>query len=140
LARHRTPTEILATRASPVARSADRQNEPAKNGALEKSPPAHLKPAVAKCWTAIVDAAPFGVLWAADALIVEIGAELLAEFRKNPAGMSASRLARLQSVLSMCALTPTDRSRVLVVAAPRLLRAARDPSGPDHSHYFIHDK
>jgi len=80
--------------------------------------PVHLSPAVASCFLEILENAHAGVISTADAIALEIAAELLHEFRSAPAKFSGAKLTRLMAILSLFGLTPADRSRV--VAMPRV--------------------
>ena len=83
-------------------------------GDFPKDPPEHLKlsPSAKQCWNDIARLTPLGILTASDVLIVEIIASLLAEFRRAPAAMQASRISRLSIELGKLGLSPSDRSKL----------------------------
>lgn len=73
-------------------------------------PPRHLTREAKKAWRQLVEAAPECVLTAADAIHLELTAELLAQFRANPAAFPAQRLTRLQAALGQIGLNPSARA------------------------------
>lgn len=60
----------------------------------------------------LVRTAPYGVIGDCDAWEVELASCLMAEYRGDRAGMPASRLNLLHSILGRFGFTPADRSRV----------------------------
>jgi phage terminase small subunit len=112
----RVPTNILKLRGADKknpARMKERENEPVPKAALG-NPPRHLNAEERKCWRELVRTAPFGVLADCDGWEVEIASCLMAQYRADRAGMPASRLGLLHSVLSKFGFNPSDRSRVQV--------------------------
>lgn len=71
--------------------------------------PAHLDEAARLAWRQLAEGAPAGVLTAADRHSVELAACLLAELRRDPAGMLASRMAILSRLLAQFGCTPQGR-------------------------------
>ena len=92
MARPRTATNILEARGAFKANPArKRPSEPKVKEPFPTRPPARLAAEVRATWREIVKAVPAGVLTAADAIVVEMVAELLTEFRADPRGMTAPR-------------------------------------------------
>ena len=53
-----------------------------------------------------------GVLTQSDAIMLDIAACLLAEYMRDPDGMTTSRIARLECQLGKFGLSPSDRARL----------------------------
>src|SRR4051812_7570282 len=121
MSRVRTPTHLLAIRGSFAKnpqRALARSGEPVPTTPIRPAPKS-LNPAQRACYRELVAQAHDGVLCSADGFICELGAVLLCELRTDPAGMSAAKLARLQSVLASLGCTPADRSRVTATPTAR---------------------
>ena len=114
MARPRTPTSVLEARGAfkhdPQRR---RPSEPVVTEPIG-TPPHHLTAAQLLAWDEIVGYAPDGVLTSADRLSVEVASVLLAEFRADPAEMSAPRLLRLTGLLGHFGMNPADRSKLSI--------------------------
>ncbi len=118
MARPRTATNILEARGSfKKDPQRKRENEPIVSDPFPKSAPTHLNADQKKCWKEIVKIAPAAVLTAADVVVVEVIAVLLAEFRADSAKFPTARLTRLTSEMGKIGLTPSGRAS-LVVAKP----------------------
>ena len=87
-----------------------------ETGAFPDEPPAHLGEEIKTTWCELVAVCPLGVLQRSDQFLVEIAASLLAEHRKDPHAMIATRIVQLRVCLGQLGLSPTDRSKLVVPA------------------------
>lgn len=92
-------------------RARQRSAEPQPAGPIG-GPPSTLNDAQKACYRELVTAAHAGTLSPADTFVVEMAAVLLEQFRRDPAGVSAAKLTRLQSLLASLGMSPADRSKV----------------------------
>lgn len=119
----RKPTNVLelngAFKHNP-SRALDRQDEPEVVGDIG-DPPEHLSPEAAACWREIVSLAHEGTLGAGDRLVMEHGAQLLAQLRLANWDVHPTLLLRYEAFLGKLGLTPADRSKV---KAPKKKAAA----------------
>lgn len=112
----RTPTNVLALRGAfkkHPERKGERADEPAADGDIG-DPPKTLSPAAAACWREIVGLAHAGTLSRGDRLIVEHGAQLLAQLRADDWKVHPTLLIRWEGFLGRLGMTPSDRSKVQV--------------------------
>lgn len=101
-----------STRKNP-SRYESRKHAPQPHEGLGE-PPQGLSPGALQAWLEIDRGLPPGVLTVADRMAVELAAQLLSEFRENPALFPAARLAQLRGLLGSLGLTPVDRIRLAV--------------------------
>lgn len=119
MARPRTPTNILDARgAFKKDPKRARPNEPEVKENLSAVPPAYFDPYQQLCWREIRDTVPAGVLKASDALVIEVLAVLLAEFRSDYDNISDGRITRMTSLMGRLGLDPSGRAS-LVVEKPK---------------------
>ncbi len=114
MARPRKPTNMLAlTGAFKInpKRAVARKDEPAPVGEIGEAPD-HLLEAERKAWAEIVGLCHKGTLCAADKLVIEHGARVLAALRAMTEYTDVRLMVRLEAVLGRLGLTPADRSRV----------------------------
>lgn len=119
MARPRKPSNVLELKgafAKDPKRGVARENEPEPVGVIGDAP-AYLDESERACWKEIVGMCHVGSLCAADALIVEHGARVLAALRANPVYEDVKLMVRLEATLGKLGLTPADRSKVQVVKA-----------------------
>ncbi|ABE44885.1 hypothetical protein Bpro_2971 [Polaromonas sp. JS666] len=117
MARPRKPTSVLELTGSFKAhpeRAAARKSEPVPSGEIGDAP-SYFDDESRKCWTEIVGMCHVGTLCAADRLIVEHGARVLAALRASPVYADAKLMIRLEATLGKLGLTPADRSKVQVI-------------------------
>lgn len=119
MARPRKPTAVhMLTGAMEhnPARFADRANEPRITTPL--GPPREgMEPEARAAWHEIERLAPW--LTQADRLAVEMAACLLVQFRvAGVRDMPPQNMSRLETLLGRLGLTPSDRSKVAMPAAP----------------------
>ena len=115
----RKPSNILELKGSfkknPL-RGAAREHEPEPVGQIGDAP-TFLDESETACWHEIVKMCHAGSLCAADALIVEHGARILAALRASPVYEDTKLMVRLEATLGKLGLTPADRSKVQVIKA-----------------------
>lgn len=114
MARPRQPASLLELKGSfrkdPQRR---RPPEPGPGGPLGEAP-LHLDADAREIWGEIASILPDGVIGAADRVIVEMVSCLVAEFRKDPAGMQTSRMSILKSCLASLGMSPCDRAKLSI--------------------------
>ena len=116
MARPRKPTPVLKViGAFDKDRSRTREDD-IQTGEFPREPPKHLSKEIKATWREIVAVCPLGVLQRSDQFVVEIAASLLAEHRKDPHAMIATRIVQLRVCLGQLGLSPTDRSKLSVPA------------------------
>ena len=119
MARPATATAILQLRGAfkkdPQRR---RPNEPEVTAPFVFDPPAHLSESSADCWREIAGIAPAGVLTAADVLVVEMLADLLADYRREPSAMAPVKLGHMRQMLRSLGLDPSGRASLVVPKKP----------------------
>lgn len=89
----------------------DRKAAP-KHEAPVGEPPAKMSVEAKACWFEIETYAIPGTLTAADRLMLESAANLMAEYRADPLEFSAAKLGRLFQALSSFGMTPVDRQKL----------------------------
>lgn len=115
----RKPSNILELKGSfkkNPRRGVEREHEPEPVGEIGDAP-ASLDEREKACWQEIVKMCHAGSLCAADALILEHGARVLAALRSNPVYEDVKLMVRLEATLGKLGLTPADRSKVQVIKA-----------------------
>lgn len=113
----RKPSNVLALTGAfkrNPKRGAAREHEPIPEGVIGDAP-AHLNESEKACWGDIVKLCHEGSLCAADRLIVEHSARILAALRSSPAYVDTRLMVRLECVLGKLGLSPADRSKVNVI-------------------------
>lgn len=119
MARPKTPSNILELRgAFKKNPKRARPNEPEVKSNLDAAPPQRLDAYQQQCWREIKDTVPAGVLKASDALILEVVAVMLAEFRLAYTEMSDGRINRMTTLMGRLGLDPSGRAS-LVVEKPK---------------------
>lgn len=114
MARPRTPTNVLDARgAFKKNPQRARPDEPESTEDVG-DPPESFDADQRAAWNEFVKTCHVGVLGKADRIALEIASVLLADFRFNPVGMPAAKLARLDSMIARFGMTPSDRSKVKV--------------------------
>lgn len=119
MARPRTATVLLDARGSfknHSERGKARAKEPKVKEPMPKNPPKHLTDEQKAAWREVVKCVPAGVLTAADAIIVEIVACLLQEWREQQGKMPTHRITRLTSEMAKIGLSPSARASLSVDA------------------------
>lgn len=117
MARPRKPSNVLELKGSfkhNPDRGAARANEPVAEGEIGTAPE-FLDEGARACWIEIVGMCHKGTLCAADRLVVEHGARVLAALRASPAYEDTKLMIRLEATLGKLGLTPADRSKVQAI-------------------------
>jgi hypothetical protein len=96
-----------------------RANEPTPGGKSLGSPSVHLSLEEKKVWRDMVKRACPGVLFESDRDHFELCVRLCTKMRYNWEKMTAAEMSQFTSLGSRFAMTPADRSRVVVAAAPK---------------------
>lgn len=112
MARHKQPLELAKLKG---ADRKDPQRYPPtvpKNTSKLGAPPRHLKPKARAAWLELEKMALPGVLTAAERIIIEIGANLLSEYREEPADFRPGKYTHLIGILARLGMTPTDRQKL----------------------------
>ena len=114
MARPRTPTNVLELRGA-FAKNPQRKrpNEP-KPEADVGVPPKHFDESHKAIWKEIKKNSASGVMTISDRLALELLCVLVCQFRTDPAGFSAAKMARMDSLFGKFGFTPADRSKVSV--------------------------
>lgn len=110
--RPRTPTPILELRGA-FDKNPNRRRPSEPKPEPLGDPPDHLHDQARQAWVEIVSVSPAGVLGSMDRPLLEIASNLLAAHRNNPS--ETKGLSILISCLSKLGMSPTDRSKVVVV-------------------------
>lgn len=111
MARPRTPTNVLDARGS-FKKHPERKRQDAETSGPLGAAPAHITDAVLEAWREIAGSAPRDVLTGSDRISLEVAANLLAQFRKDPVEFPAAKLVRLEALLGKFGMTPADRAKV----------------------------
>jgi hypothetical protein len=115
----RTPTAILEAKGSFIHDPARaRLNEPT-SGKPIGSPPCYLSLEEKRVWRELVKHSCPGVLFESDREHFELLTRLTAKMRYHFEKMTAPEMSHFISLGSRFAMTPADRSRVTVAAAPK---------------------
>lgn len=115
MARPRKPSAVLQLKgAFNKDPQRKRDAEPVPSDGIG-DPPDHFAVAHCKAWHEVVSIAPPGVLFNSDRLALEMFVCLLVEFRGNPNGFHQAKLGRLESLCGKFGMTPSDRSKIIVV-------------------------
>jgi hypothetical protein len=117
MSRPRTPTNVLTLKGAfgkHPERARARADEPQPHGEVGPAPK-HLSVKERACFEEIVGMCPPGVLGASDRLVLEHGARILAQLRRNRTYVDTRLMTRFEAVLGRLGLTPADRSRVATI-------------------------
>lgn len=115
----RKPTAVLeATGAFQNHPNRTRTGEPNTGRGIGPAPE-HMDEDAASVWDEIVGNTAPGVFQSSDRPMMEMLANLLTEYRANPAGFGGRKYQTLLNLLARAGMTPSDRSRVTVPSAPQ---------------------
>ena len=124
--KQREPTSQIAsdTLARNRGRYADRElNEPKSTTSLGNVP-SHLSDAQKKIWKKLVSTISDGVLFAIDAIAIELTVRLIERMQNGT--LKSNEIGQLRGCLASLGATPADRSRVSVV--PPETSSENDPT------------
>lgn len=82
-------------------------------------PPAHMGAEAKAAWFEIQSYAIPGVLTAAERPLLEVLANLFAEYRIDPLGFPTNRMGQMIGALARLGMSPADRQRLGVEPAPK---------------------
>ena len=74
--------------------------------------PARFNAAQQEAWLELTTYAPTGVLAGADRLTLEVGAQLLAQFRQDGDDFPANKIGHLIGILARLGMSPADRQKL----------------------------
>ncbi|EPG1981291.1 hypothetical protein [Pseudomonas aeruginosa] len=102
-----SPSSKAPTRKTPSATGRSRQRE--RGGVGEA--PIHLQGPARLAWKELCAQSIKGVLTGSDRIILEVTANLLAEYRANPTEFAVGKYTHLIGNLARLGLTPSDRQK-----------------------------
>jgi hypothetical protein len=112
MARHAQPREVAelkgATRHDPQRYTM----EPVKSEFELGQAPQHLSPAAQAAWFELSTYAPKGVLTGGERLLIEVTANLIAEYREDPRAFAAAKIGHLIGSLARLGMSPADRQKL----------------------------
>lgn len=118
MARHSQPREVAALKGATKKNPQRYRNEPPKVDYPLGEAPAHLAPESRECWVELSTYAPRGVLAGADRAMLEMGANLLAEYRKDPPEFAVGKYTHLIGILARLGMSPADRQKLGTAKPP----------------------
>jgi hypothetical protein len=114
MGRHRQPREIAALKGALRVHPERYRNVPPKAAlGLGDAPEGMCNDAKA-VWRELAMHAAAGVLTSADRMLMELTANLIAQFRAGPHAFQSARLGHLIGCLARLGMTPVDRQRLSV--------------------------
>lgn len=115
----RKPTAVLesvgAFKANP---NRSRPDEPDTGRGIGPAPD-HMDEDAASIWDEVVGSTAPGVFQSSDRPMMEMLANLLAEYRRDVSGFGGRKYMTLLNLLARSGMTPSDRSRVTVKSGPQ---------------------
>ena len=125
MARHKQSREIAALNGALREHPGRYRNTSPKAAFPLGLPPEGMPEKAKAVWHELEAFALPGVLTCADRLVLELVANLIAQFRANPSGFQSARVGHLIGCLARLGMTPIDRQR-LSVPAPEKENAFAD--------------
>ena len=120
MGRHKIPLELARLSGATKKDPQRYRNKVPKSKFPLGEPPGGMIDGAAEAWCEISAACAAGVLTRADRIILEITANLLAEYRSDPPGFAVGKLRHLVSCFARLGMSPSDRT---------CLGVAEEPSG-----------
>jgi hypothetical protein len=115
MGRHKQPREVAELKGATKVNPERYRNEVPKSTAPFGKYPSKRTKVPAECWAEIANECIPGVLTGADRFMVEIAADLLAEYRTDPPGFAVGKYRTLVGLFGRFGMSPSDRSRLGVV-------------------------
>lgn len=112
MARHANPAELQRLTGQDKVHPERYGKDVPKSDLPLGDAPDGLTEAAAACWFEISSFAIPGVLTAADRFVMEIAANLLAEYRADPPGFAVGKYTHLISCLARFGMSPSDRTKL----------------------------
>ena len=110
--RHAQPVEIAQLKGATHKHPERYKTEVPKNENPIGGAPSFFSPDEIIAWDQLIEHSLPGVLTAADRFMVELGAKLLAESRREGEDFTGAKVAQLVSILGRLGLSPADRQKV----------------------------
>jgi hypothetical protein len=117
--RHTQPREVAEAKGAVRHNPQRYRNTPPKAAFALGEPPAHMGDAAKAVWFELDTYAAKGVLTCADRLLLEVAANLIAEYRMSPRDFVTARVGQLISCLGRLGMTPADRQKLSVPDAEK---------------------
>lgn len=112
MARHAQPREVAELKGL-VAHNPQRYTkEPPKCDHELGQAPGHLSAAAQAAWFELATYAPRGVLTGGERLLLEVTANLIAEYREDPRAFAAAKIGHLIGSLARLGMSPADRQKL----------------------------
>lgn len=112
MARHSQPREIAELKGQTKVHPERYRKQPPVVEYDLGDAPEHMSLEARKCWVEISTYAPIDVLKGADRISLELAANLLAEYRKDPVEFAVGKYTHLIGLLARLGMTPADRQKL----------------------------
>ena len=112
MARHAQPREVAALKGAPRRNPQRYRTEPPAVSMPLGQAPEHMSEAARAVWFEVQTYAPVGVLKGADRLMLEVGANLVAEYREDPKAFAVGKYTHLVGFLARLGMSPADRQKL----------------------------
>lgn len=111
MARHKQPAEVAKFKGADRKNPQRYRDEAAKGEGEVGDAPIHLQGPARLAWKELCAQSLKGVLTGSDRIILEVTANLLAEYRANPTEFAVGKYTHLIGNLARLGLTPSDRQK-----------------------------
>lgn len=111
MARHAQPREIAELKGADKRNPQRYRGEPVKSSVEVGHAPEHLSEHAKQIWFELETYSLPGVLTGADRFVVEMAAELMAEYREDRRGFAVGKYTHLIGLLARLGLSPSDRQK-----------------------------
>lgn len=112
MARHAQPRAVAELKGAAKKHPERYRKEPPKSDLQVGNVPARFTAAQQEAWLELTTYAPTGVLAGADRLTLEVGAQLLAQFRQDGDDFPANKIGHLIGILARLGMSPADRQKL----------------------------
>ena len=112
MARHAQPREVAAAKGATRKHPERYRKEPPAVKYGLGDAPEHMSDASRAVWFELQTYAPIGVLTGADRVMLEVAANLVAEYRENPREFPNPRIAQMVSCLARMGFSVADRQKL----------------------------
>lgn len=117
--RHTQPREVAEARGL-IAHNPQRyRNTPPKAAYRLGEPPEHMREEAKRVWFELDTYAAAGVLTCAERPLLEVTANLFADFRDDPSTFPAAKVGTLISALGRLGMSPADRQKLNSAEQPK---------------------
>lgn len=111
MARHKQPAEVAKFKGADKKNPQRYRQESVKGEGDVGEAPIHLQGSARLAWKELCSQSLKGVLTGSDRIILEVTANLLAEYRANPTEFAVGKYTHLIGNLARLGLTPSDRQK-----------------------------